>query len=118
MVNLQDKGKAKEPPIETTMRTAWVRVHPTIQADAFKTLKLAASTALDELRQSSQHAGKEYTVEVANLRDAVNVFEIMGPKSSQVLKGSLTPVEGQGKEFNEVMLLLRRFLWTCTEYCQ
>lgn len=98
-----DKGKGKEQQsTETTIRTAWLRVHPTILADALKTLKLAASVALDELRQSSQHAGKEYTVEVANLRDAVNVFEIMGPKSSQVLRGALTPVESQGKEFNEV----------------
>ncbi|KZV71268.1 POP1-domain-containing protein [Peniophora sp. CONT] len=100
--NKSDKGKGKEQqPTETTVRTAWLRVHPTILADALKTLKLAASVALDELRQSSQHVGKEYTIEVANLRDAVNVFEIMGPKSSQVLRGALTPVEGQGKEFNE-----------------
>ncbi|VDC04482.1 unnamed protein product [Peniophora sp. CBMAI 1063] len=96
-----DKGKGKAQPEEASTCTAWVRVHPTILPDALKALKLAASVALDELRQSSQHAGKEYAIEVANLRDAVNVFEIMGPKSSQVLKGALTPVEGQSKEFNE-----------------
>lgn len=98
------KGKDKEQPAEATIRTVWLRVHPTILSDALKTLRLAASTALDDLRQLSQHAGKEYTIEVANLRDAVNVFEIMGPKSSQVLKGALTPVEGQGKEFNDVRI--------------
>lgn len=31
-------------------------------------------------------------VEIADLRECLNVFEIMGAKSSQVIKGALRPV--------------------------
>ena len=37
-------------------------------------------------------------VEVVDLRGKFNIFELMGPKSSQVIKGALTPVPGDDRE--------------------
>lgn len=41
---------------------------------------------------------------MADLREHFNVFEIMGPKSSQVIKGALRPVDDQRGEFRKVCL--------------
>ncbi|KAA1469823.1 POP1-domain-containing protein [Dentipellis sp. KUC8613] len=96
------KGKKKSSDAATTStqpqptrddisRTIWIRCHPTIFKDAYLALKIATSTTLEELKKSSDHLDKKYEVELANLSDSVNVFEIMGPKSSQVIRGALTP---------------------------
>jgi len=46
---------------------------------------------------------KDIDVEIADLRGQINVFEIMGPKSSQVLRGALNPVlQDQRKDFTQV----------------
>jgi ribonuclease P/MRP protein subunit POP1 len=71
--------------------------------DVLKTLKLAASRALEALKLQPEHTGKKYSAEVANLVDTMNTFEIMGAKSSQVIHGALTPVaEGLPAEFRDV----------------
>ncbi|KAI0050421.1 POP1-domain-containing protein [Auriscalpium vulgare] len=84
------------PPVPTTVdsspRTVWVRAHPSIFAEVLSVFQLATSLALDSLRSLPEHADKTYEVHVTDLRDAFNIFEIMGPKASQVIKGALTPL--------------------------
>ncbi|EIW59552.1 POP1-domain-containing protein [Trametes versicolor FP-101664 SS1] len=90
------KGKGKEKATATTssdpehkIRTVWIRVHPAATAEAHRALRHAASFAIDTVKQT----GRTVEVEIADLREQFNVFEIMGPKASQVLKGALKPVD-------------------------
>ncbi|PCH40247.1 POP1-domain-containing protein [Wolfiporia cocos MD-104 SS10] len=98
----KQKGKGKntghsEAPSLT--RKVWIRVHPAVTTEVFHTLHTAASFALDAAKKA---AGGEFKadVEVADLRENVNVYEIMGPKSSQVIKGALKPLcNSEDEEF-------------------
>jgi ribonuclease P/MRP protein subunit POP1 len=91
-----------ESPDETT-RTIWIRCHPTIFCPVLSTLRKAVSLTLDAMKKSSVHSQNSYSVEVIDLRDSINVFEITGPKSSQVIHGALTPViASQKDEFKKV----------------
>ncbi|KXN88226.1 Ribonucleases P/MRP protein subunit POP1 [Leucoagaricus sp. SymC.cos] len=67
-------------------RTLWLRIHPLIFNDVTRELQKATSDILARPRSSTE----EIEVEITDLRGQVNAFEIMGPKSSQVLKGALT----------------------------
>jgi ribonuclease P/MRP protein subunit POP1 len=100
----KSKGKSKAGPSEPDVRTVWIRSHPVAFSEVFSALQLSASVTLDAIKQSSSTTQSPRTeVEIADLREQVNVFEIMGPKSSQVLKGALTPVgEDKREEFKKV----------------
>lgn len=81
-------------------RTLWLRIHPTMFNDVSRELQKATSQVLDRPRTSTE----EIEVEIADLRGQVNAFEIMGPKSSQVLKGALSPVSKDDREeFKKVL---------------
>ena len=85
-----------------TNRTIWLRFHPSIQLEVFDTLKQAASQTLIKYKMDSNDF-QEATLEIADLTTHINVFEIMGPKSSQVIKGALSPVASESrKEFLKV----------------
>ncbi|EKM79429.1 hypothetical protein AGABI1DRAFT_74463 [Agaricus bisporus var. burnettii JB137-S8] len=75
-------------PDNKTTRNLWLRVHPAIFEDVTVELKKAVSRALDRPRPPPE----EFEVEIADLRGQVNAFEIMGPKSNQVLRGALDPI--------------------------
>ncbi len=75
-------------------RTLWLRIHPAIFEDVTHELQKATSQVLDRPRSSTE----EIAVEIADLRGQVNTFEIMGPKSTQVLRGALTPVAKDDRE--------------------
>jgi hypothetical protein len=77
--------------LDEEIRTVWIRCHPIIFSSVHSTLKQAVSLTLDALKKSSKHSQNSYAVEVIDLRDSINVFEITGPKSSQVIHGALTP---------------------------
>ena len=84
-------------------RVVWVRCHPLFAKEALVALKKAISLTLEAFNVSTQHKDKSYTVEVTDLRGEFNIFEIMGPKSSQVIKGALSPIpEGRRDEFKKV----------------
>ncbi|THH20545.1 hypothetical protein EW146_g820 [Bondarzewia mesenterica] len=91
------KGKQSVAPPEpqtsecSVSRVLWIRCHPTVFNEALVALKRATSLTLEAFKTTQGHADKSYTVEVTNLIGSVNVFEIMGPKSSQVIKGALIP---------------------------
>ena len=85
-----------------TNRTIWLQFHPSVQLEVFDTLKQAASRTLAKYKTDSNNP-KEVILEIADLTTHVNVFEIMGPKSSQVIKGALSPVTSENrKEFLKV----------------
>lgn len=88
---------------EDTERTVWVRCHPSIFTDVHAGLKLALSLTLQDLKSNAKSSNKHYEVEVTDLCDSVNVFEIMGPKSSQIIRGAFRPVmDGERAELKEV----------------
>lgn len=82
-------------------RTVWIRVHPAVTSEVHVALRTAASFALDTLGKITGRP--ECKVDIADLRGGVNMFEIMGPKSSQVIKGALKPVQHKWRgDFNKV----------------
>ena len=103
------KGKGKEtvdsaPEMSNSSgtRTVWLRFHPSVEAEVLDALKEAASWTLAQ-HKTTQDISPDIYFEIVNLRAQFNVFEIMGPKSSQILRGSLSPVNSdiQG-EFSQV----------------
>ncbi|KAI6041590.1 ribonucleases P/MRP protein subunit POP1-domain-containing protein [Pisolithus marmoratus] len=69
-------------------RVVWVRAHPAVFENVFEALKKSASHALHVNKSNSPSA--PFQVEMNDLRGSINAFEIMGPKSSQVIKGILS----------------------------
>ncbi|KII86967.1 hypothetical protein PLICRDRAFT_276152 [Plicaturopsis crispa FD-325 SS-3] len=101
------KGKEKEqvaesspPSAADSPRTVWIFSHPGPYIDVFAALGTSASLAIDAQRQSNASVPETNTVEVeiADLREHVNVFEIMGPRANQIIKGALTPVVDDERE--------------------
>lgn len=70
-------------PLDATIRTIWVRVHPAAFDEVWTALTTAAGYALEGTQGQ--------TVELADLRDELVSFELVGPKGSRVLKGALQP---------------------------
>ncbi|KAI0821998.1 POP1-domain-containing protein [Trametes gibbosa] len=102
--SVESKGKGKTKarlviPVSssTRIRTVWIRVHPSTTVEAHQALRHAASSALD----TAKEAGRCAEVQMADLREQFNVFEIMGPKASQVIKGALKPVDDQREDFDK-----------------
>jgi len=96
----KDNGKQASEAI----RLVWLRSHPSVFDEVFSSLRIAASLVLDTAKRSMGEEEKDIDVEIADLRGQTNVFEIMGPKSSQVLKGALHPVpQDERKEFTQVI---------------
>jgi ribonuclease P/MRP protein subunit POP1 len=90
------KGKEKEvPAIDTsnTTRTIWIRSHPSVFDNIFQSLKDCISETL-----SAVPGEAEEEIELSDLRDSVNAFDVMGPKASQVIKGALRLVKGEDRE--------------------
>ncbi|ESK94957.1 rnase p protein subunit [Moniliophthora roreri MCA 2997] len=81
------------------LKRVWLRCHPATFDAAFKALHSATSSVLEDL-QTFESTPVE--IEIADMRGEINVFEIMGPKSSRVLKGALSPVmDGASDEFKK-----------------
>ena len=87
-------------------RVVWIRIHPSIFDDVHHELHTAASYTLEEVKRTAPPGAKPYEVEIADLREHLNVFEIMGPKASQVIRGALRPVvEDTRAEFKKARRL-------------
>ncbi|TFK28005.1 ribonuclease P/MRP protein subunit [Coprinopsis marcescibilis] len=84
--------------LSTRDRTIWLRFHPSVHEEILQALKGAISQFL------AQNAdGPEIQIQLTDLKDQINVFEIMGPKASQVIKGALSPVlSDQRPEFSKL----------------
>lgn len=69
---------------------------------AFRSLVISSSFAVEA---SESDKIKEHKVQVLDLRGRFNFFELMGPKSSQVIKGALDLVfDGKTEELSRVSL--------------
>ena len=94
-VKVKGKEKAQDTAIEQMqplrVRSVWLRFHPCIHNEILEALKEAASQTLAEYKAQNPVAG-ELMIELIDRRRQFNTFEIMGPKSSQILKGVLRPV--------------------------
>ncbi|KAG5638168.1 hypothetical protein H0H81_001464 [Sphagnurus paluster] len=98
--NNKAKGKETEqevPPNQETKRAVWLRVHPLAYEDVLSSLHKSASLVLEGAKRENDR--KDFEVEIADMRGQVNVFEVMGPKSNQVIRGALSPVQDQRTEF-------------------
>ncbi|KAK7048302.1 ribonucleases P/MRP protein subunit POP1 [Favolaschia claudopus] len=103
------KGKAKDTASNSTdsdavQRTVWIRCHPAISEHVFSVLQTAASSILDAARKAAPQGTQvdEIGIELEDVSGQINAFEIMGPKSNQVLKGALSPVSHDSREeFNK-----------------
>lgn len=85
-------------------RTVWIVCHPSIFESAFQSLSISSSFAVEASKSDDR---KKHKVEVVDLRGKFNVFELMGPKSSQVVKGALVPVlDDRCEELNQVSPVL------------
>lgn len=97
------KGKERETPPAELARTVWVWVHPSVYDAVYVQMRVAASFALEQAQEAKPGRLLPFKLEMADLREQVNVFEIMGPKSSQVIKGALRPLLGDDRaEFKQV----------------
>ncbi|KAJ7288398.1 POP1-domain-containing protein [Mycena rebaudengoi] len=105
------KGKGKERAAadqpsdpDAVSRTVWIRTHPAVSKEVFAALQKYASLMLDATRKAAPANTQidELGVELEELTGQVNAFEIMGPKSNQVLKGALSPVSQDSRDdFNQ-----------------
>ncbi|KAE9383432.1 POP1-domain-containing protein [Gymnopus androsaceus JB14] len=96
------KGKEKqvqpEPPSnkDKDIRTIWIRSHPAAVDEVFSAL----SDSISQVMNTYGEKGIIVDIELENITGAVGIFEIMGPKSNQVLRGALSPVMSKaGDEF-------------------
>ncbi|KAJ7366798.1 NUC188 domain-containing protein [Mycena albidolilacea] len=103
------KGKAKQPATKSAdsdavQRTVWIRSHPAISENVFAAIQASASSVLDAVRKAAPQGTQidEIGIELEDLSGQLNAFEIMGPKSNQVLKGALSPASHDAREdFNK-----------------
>ncbi|KAI0345981.1 POP1-domain-containing protein [Trametopsis cervina] len=102
--NLPSKGdgkgkeKANTSQKSDSKRTVWVWVHPSIFDIAFLALERSVSFALESVKKSNPPPKDTVDVDIADLRNEVNVFEIMGPKASQIIHGALKPVPTENRD--------------------
>ncbi|KAI0689073.1 NUC188 domain-containing protein [Cytidiella melzeri] len=89
--------KTASQPSEELQRTVWLWIHPSVFDEVFQELCLCASLVLELVKKANPSSSTPSEVEIADLRRDLNVFEIMGPKASQVIHGALNPVIEDGR---------------------
>ena len=89
-----ESTKGKEKMVNNfDIRELWIRCHPSIYEDI-----LAAVHAVVKAPLYKVPDGVNVTIEVTDLRDRFNIFDLVGPKSSQVIHGALDPVKSEDRE--------------------
>ncbi|KAJ3894258.1 POP1-domain-containing protein [Lentinula edodes] len=90
----KDKQKEVPPEASDNMRVLWIYFHPSMYDTVFSALRTSTSQTLE----AAGSQGVIVDVELIDIRGEVGIFEIMGPKSNQVLRGSLSPVMAQASD--------------------
>ncbi|KAG6333871.1 hypothetical protein ID866_5214 [Astraeus odoratus] len=90
-----DNGMAEPDPLRRT-RIIWVRAHPAVFEDVLRALEASASHAIQADKQKNPTLTSK--IEIIDLRGSLNAFEIMGPKSTQVIRGALSLAGGEERE--------------------
>jgi ribonuclease P/MRP protein subunit POP1 len=86
-----------------TDRTLWIRCHPAMFTQAHAAIRKANSSLLQQEKTytasaSNLKAPEKQNIAIADLRGDFNAFEIMGPRSSQVVAGILRLTKECGSE--------------------
>ncbi|KAJ3814661.1 POP1-domain-containing protein [Lentinula aff. lateritia] len=90
----KDKQKEIPPEASDNVRVLWISFHPSMYDEVFFALRTSTSQTLE----AAGSQGVTVDVELIDIRGEVGIFEIMGPKSNQVLRGSLSPVMAQASD--------------------
>lgn len=90
-------------------------MHPTVYEEVARELRLSIAFALETIKDSELTDGPSVTVELADLRNKINVFEIMGPKASQVIRGVLKPVAEDNREDFKKVCSTVKLAFNCTD---
>lgn len=84
-------------------RTIWIRTHPSVHAEIVEVLERLISSA--NVRSSAASASTSTspsselsTVKLIDLRNQIDSFEIMGPKSARILRRILRLSKTEGKD--------------------
>ncbi|TFK70360.1 POP1-domain-containing protein [Pluteus cervinus] len=93
--NDKGKGKEKGTPSADLEKVVWIRIHPSVSGE-IKTILQSTISAVLENHQ--KEGGVVVEIQMSELRDEVNVFEILGPKSNQVMRGALKPIPQDRRE--------------------
>jgi ribonuclease P/MRP protein subunit POP1 len=112
--NTRQTSKGKEKVTANTdedrQRTVWIWVHPSVYDEVICELRISISLTL-EIVKLGNPSGSPVEVDLSDLRQELNVFEIMGPKASQVIRGALKPVEqdhrGDFKKVNKAAFVYK-----------
>jgi len=82
-----------------TERTIWLRIHPSIHAETINVLEsLLATPAGQSSEASTSTAPQRSAIRMTDLRDQIDSFEIMGPKSTRILRRILRLSKTEGKD--------------------
>lgn len=87
-------GTRAEPP--DLNRTVWIRSHPAMFEQVQNALQTAIAKVLAEINhqaEPSTSAQPGETIEIRDLKDKINAFDLIGPKSTAILQGVLNPVK-------------------------
>jgi ribonuclease P/MRP protein subunit POP1 len=79
-----------------TERTIWLRIHPSIHAEAISLLDSLLAALAGEASTST--APQHQAIRMTDLRDQIDSFEIMGPKSARILRRILRLSKTEGKD--------------------
>ena len=80
-------------------RTLWIRIHPAIHAEVSGVLASLLAVSGDQRGvASSSTAQQQPTVRMTDLRDEIDSFEIMGPKSARIIRRILRLSKAEGKD--------------------
>ncbi|KAF8340372.1 uncharacterized protein EI90DRAFT_2906355 [Cantharellus anzutake] len=75
-------------------RIVWVRFHPALFDDVRQALKAGAAAALDSSMERSEHHSETH-LDIIDLRGSLNAFEIMGPRTGEILRRVLRIVRNE-----------------------
>jgi ribonuclease P/MRP protein subunit POP1 len=82
-----------------TERTIWLRIHPSIYPEAISLLEsLLAVPDGQSSEASTSTAPQRPAIRITDLRDQIDSFEIMGPKSARILRRILRLSKTEGKD--------------------
>jgi ribonuclease P/MRP protein subunit POP1 len=79
-----------------TERTVWLRIHPSIYAEMISLLESLLAVSAGEASTST--APLQSAIRMTDLRDQIDSFEIMGPKSARILRRILRLSKTEGKD--------------------
>lgn len=87
-------------PAPSNERTVWIRFHPAVHRQVVLALQTVAS---QYLAKKKAEGNEGVQLEICDLKDQINVFEVMGPQASQVIRGALSAISGDPRpEFKQV----------------